>query len=144
GRKGQLGYQCLVHPGADPSRIRLAYQGATALMNGPTGGLTVSTPAGSFREAAPVAYQSNGGHRVPVQTGFSLAGARRPLSYSFRVASYDTSVPLIIDPTVIVFAGYIGGSADDEGLGVAVDPAGYVYISGQTASAQDTFPVKVG
>ncbi|HUW15316.1 MAG TPA: SBBP repeat-containing protein, partial [Anaerolineae bacterium] len=45
------------------------------------------------------------------------------------------------DGTGLVYAGYIGGSLDDEGNGIAVDAAGSAYIVGTTQSSQATFPV---
>lgn len=144
GATGQLQYDITVRPGADPSAVRLAYRGASGLRVAASGGLTIETPAGSFAEDAPVAYQMIGGRKVQVDASFSLGGPAAPLSYGFRLGSYDATRPLVIDPTVVVFAGYIGGSDDEEGLGVAVDPSGYVYVSGQTGSTEATFPATVG
>lgn len=48
------------------------------------------------------------------------------------------------DGTSLVYAGYIGGSGDDLGDGIAVDSAGNAYVTGFTGSGQSTFPVKVG
>lgn len=50
----------------------------------------------------------------------------------------------ILDPVVLLYAGYIGGSAFDAGYGIAVDGAGNAYVTGETASTQATFPVAVG
>jgi uncharacterized repeat protein (TIGR01451 family) len=47
---------------------------------------------------------------------------------------------LIIDPTILVYAGFIGGAGDDRGNAIAVDGAGNAYITGETDSAQTTFP----
>ncbi len=44
----------------------------------------------------------------------------------------------------LVYAGYIGGSGDDEGYGIAVDNAGNAYITGYTDSTQASFQVMVG
>ena len=46
--------------------------------------------------------------------------------------------------TDLVYAGYIGGNAIEEGHGIAVDSAGNAYVTGQTGSTQATFPEKVG
>jgi hypothetical protein len=38
------------------------------------------------------------------------------------------------DATALLYSGYLGGKANDYGYGIAVDPAGNVYVVGQTAS----------
>src|SRR6185295_18863834 len=50
--------------------------------------------------------------------------------------------PLVLDPVVLFYAGYIGGDGLDAATGVAVDPGGNAYVVGSTDSA--TFPVGVG
>jgi len=46
--------------------------------------------------------------------------------------------------TALVYCGYIGGSGDENGLGIAVDQAGNAYVTGQTSSSQVSFPVTGG
>ena len=46
--------------------------------------------------------------------------------------------------TALLYAGYIGGAADDWGNGIAVDGAGNAYVTGDTDSDQATFPVVGG
>ncbi|MEK7752986.1 MAG: SBBP repeat-containing protein, partial [Acidobacteriota bacterium] len=64
--------------------------------------------------------------------------------YGFRVGPYDRSRPLVLDPSMFVYAGYIGGSGLDIGFGIAVDAAGNAYVTGYTLSTEATFPVAVG
>jgi len=42
------------------------------------------------------------------------------------------------------YCGYIGGTAQDSGQGIALDPSGNVYVAGKTSSTENTFPVKGG
>jgi hypothetical protein len=46
--------------------------------------------------------------------------------------------------TALSYCGYIGGSEDDYGYGIAVDSAGNAYITGHASSTQASFPVKGG
>ncbi len=60
--------------------------------------------------------------------------------YGFRVASYDKTRELIIDP--LLASTYLGGSEDDYGHSLAIDSDGNVYITGQTRSSN--FPKVTG
>jgi hypothetical protein len=44
--------------------------------------------------------------------------------------------------TALVYAGFLGGSASDEGWGIAVDASGNAYVTGYTGSSD--FPAVVG
>jgi hypothetical protein len=46
--------------------------------------------------------------------------------------------------TALVYAGYIGGTGDEVGYGIAVDSAGNAYVTGYTNSTEPSFPVTVG
>jgi len=39
---------------------------------------------------------------------------------------------------------YIGGSGEDSGIGIAVNPSGNAYLLGRTESTESTFPIKTG
>jgi len=145
GSDGRLKYTFLVKPGADPARIRLRYEGATAVS--PSGArLRVETPLGGFEEEAPYAYQGDGDARAEVAASFepeegAPAGSYR---FGFRVGAYDRTKLLVLDPVVLTYCGFIGGSGLDDAYGLAVDGSGNAYVVGRTQSAAATFPETVG
>lgn len=141
GTVGRLKYEFRVKPGADPEQIRLRYRGATGVRVTAAGGLRITTPEGGFEDAAPVAYQTIDGARKPVEMAFDLDS---DAGFGFRVGAYDSSRPLVLDPAVLVYCGYIGGAGPDYGEDIAIDKAGHAYVCGWTLSSAKTFPVKAG
>ncbi len=146
GEVSRLEYRFIVRPGARPESIRLAYRGASSVALNDAGQIDVATPVESFTDDVPVAWQEIDGTRRPVDVAYALdtsskRGGRR---FGFRVGAYDTTRPLILDPSVIVYCGYIGGGGNDTANGIAVDGSGYAYIVGTTTSNEGSFPVTVG
>jgi hypothetical protein len=139
GRGGTLKYEFHVAPGADPSRIRLAYRGADGLAIGATGNLLVGTPFGTLRDARPQSYQPvTGGNAAPVASRYDLRSAT---TYGFALGSYDSSRPLVIDPG-LTYSTLLGGGGAEEGFGIAVDASGNAYTTGETVSTD--FPTTPG
>jgi hypothetical protein len=131
GPDGNLKYTFHVRAGADPRQIRFAYRGASSLRVTSKGSLHVETPAGGFTDDAPVAWQQVEQERKPVQAAFRLQGEE----ISFELGDYDRSRDLILDPAVLVYSGFVGGVANDQGSAIAVDSAGNAYVAGYTFSA---------
>src|SRR2546425_95999 len=57
GNQRQLEYDFVVHPGADPNRIVLAFQGAARLEVDEQGDLVLHTVGGPIRQRKPAIYQ---------------------------------------------------------------------------------------
>ncbi len=53
-------------------------------------------------------------------------------AFGFALGDFDPTRPLVLDPAVLVYAGYIGGAGYDGGQGIAVDGARNAYITGTT------------
>ncbi len=129
GNAGNLEYDYIVGPGAEPSRIRLAVAGATQL-DIQAGALIIHTAHGDVHQPAPHIYQDGPSGRQPVVGGYILTANGE---VGFGIAAYDPSRAIIIDPQLI-YASYLGGSDYDNAQGIAVDGKGNVYITGDTES----------
>jgi hypothetical protein len=118
GENGRLKYEFHVAPGADASRIRLAYRGQERLSLGRSGELLIDTTLGPLRDSRPVSYQAVGSTRDAVGSRFVLG---RRGAYGFALGrGYDRRYPLIIDPGLL-YSTYLGGGSDDIGFGISVD-----------------------
>src|SRR5438552_3525966 len=135
GNQRQLEYDFVVSPGADPERIVLGFQGAERLEINAEGELVLHAAGGVIRQRVPVIYQEIDGVRTKIEGRYVLKDAHR---VGFQVAAYDPSRPLVIDPTLVYAATYLGGNDADFGSGIAVDAAGAAYVTGQTFSTDFT------
>lgn len=163
GNQGQLEYDFVVAPGADPRAIALAIETGQSQIQNPkreiviaaNGDLVVDTGSGEVRLHKPVVYQVDNrqssidnrqfldGRYVlrPAKTEkrnskieIRRAESRSPrLEVAFEIASYDPRLPLIIDPA-LSYSTFLGGSDSDTGYGVAVDADGNLYVTGSTGS----------
>ncbi len=126
-----LEYDFIVHPGADPNKIRLSFTGADRIEQEAGGDLVLHVAGGTIRQHLPVVYQeSNGGRRTPLHAGYRRTGSH---AFAFDVAHFDRTKTLVIDPT-IAWSTYLGGGDDDEGQAITVDAAGNTYVAGKTSS----------
>ncbi|MHC4946016.1 MAG: DUF7948 domain-containing protein, partial [Planctomycetota bacterium] len=146
GTIAQMKYEFVVRPGADPNHIRLAYRGVSDLELKKTGELKITTPIAAIEDGTPLAYQVRKGKRVEVSMRYLLdpdagTGSR---SFRFDLGAFDPELPLILDPVLHVYCGYIGGYVEDKGLGIAASPEGHAYVTGYSDSSAASFPVKVG
>jgi hypothetical protein len=158
GTMDALKHEFIVHPGANPSQIRLAYRGASSVHVNSTGSLVVSTPSGGFEDGVPVAYQEHCGKRMNVPLAYKVADGTKeqPLknsflenqddgvTYSFSIGEYDRTKLLILDPVILIYCGFVGGPSYDYGYGIAADSSGHAYITGYTYSLGTAFPALVG
>jgi Beta-propeller repeat len=151
GTLNRMKYAFVVKPGADPNQIRLAYRGADRVAVNSEGELEVSTPEVTFNDEEPVSFQRSNsgresGQEVGVEAAYRIEGRddSGTTVYGFQIGEYDRSRELLIDPAVLVYAGYIGGTGQDYGIGIAVDAAGNAYVTGLVDSPAESFPVTVG
>jgi hypothetical protein len=138
GNQQQLRYDFILAPGADPNTILLNFEGVQSLAVNSQGELVLSTAAGELRHLKPFIYQEVDGVRQEIAGGYVVTGANQ---VGFQVAAYDTSKPLVIDPT-LAYSTFLGGSNEERGQAIAVDAAGNAYVTGFTMSS--SFPTVAG
>jgi hypothetical protein len=158
GEGGHLVQRLVTRPGANLSAVRLRVEGADAVTPTPSPaavaspnlvgragweqGLLLRTALGDF--TLPL-LQVEGGIVKPalVQQVDRLAFE---VAHPFTVENGADSAPLSIahpqQEVSLLYAGFLGGSDEDVGRGIAVDAAGNAYVTGWTSSSN--FPAVVG
>jgi len=120
-------YDLVVHPGADPNRIKMRFTNAKNLKVTNDGTVQYDTPFGQIRESRQMAYQKadNG-----PDFRFFPAQVKNPDgTVSFDTAGCLKDRALVIDP--VVWATYLGGSdGSTRTTGIKVDSNQNVYVSG--------------
>ena len=136
-----LEYDVLLAPRANPARVALRYDGASALALDAAGNLLVKTTVGTTTELAPRAWQLDAaGQRRAVACRYVLTGS----TLTFALGAYDKSRALTIDPTV-QFSTLTGSTADNWGFTATYDNAGNLYSGGTVASnLGGTYPATPG
>jgi len=128
GEHGGLEYDFVVGPGADPGKIRMKVEGASGQIRLSSGTVQIPMGSGKLHFARPEIFQLRNGRRESVRGNFVLLG---PKTLGFHIDSYDRALPLVIDPT-LSYATFLSGSQESPPVGVAVDPAGEIYVAGST------------
>ena len=133
GHRGELEYDFVVAPGADPAAIRLRFDGAKPTLAA-NGDLVLPVEGGpEVRFNKPVVYQTVDGVRQPVTGSFVIADNKAGEQVSFQLGAYDHSRELIIDPTLL-FVGVFGtGNYETQAIGMAVDASGEIILTGETS-----------
>src|SRR5215469_9321780 len=173
GTHDTIEYDIVAAPGADTSKIKFAIEGGARISTDRDGNILIGTSAGVVVMRKPVMYQQRpDGSRIPIDGSFELSKngtvenkvQRREVA--IRIAAYDHSRPLVIDPAVpiLVYSTYLGGSGSstaplnleqfsfvtanntitdsDVGFDVALDASNNAYVTGTAFS--DDFPPTPG
>ncbi len=120
--RGCLRYDYFVQPGADPGQIKFELTGAYDEYL-KAGDLCYTMRFGEVLIAELKSLQEN----KEVASRFVRTGK----SWQLLLGTYNTTLPLIIDP--LVYSTYIGGGSD-KGKSIALDASGNAYITGYTYS----------
>ncbi|MDQ5871179.1 MAG: SBBP repeat-containing protein, partial [Acidobacteriota bacterium] len=139
GETGELEYDFIVRPGSEPRSIRLRFDGAASVKTDRRGALVVRAESHTIRMKAPAIYQRMGERRTTIRGRYRVL---RNGTVGFVVGAYDRSRQLVIDPVVLGYSTFLGGTNDDPAFGIAVDSDRNSYVVGTTLSGN--FPTKGG
>jgi len=121
--KEGIKYNLIVHPGADVSRVKLKYSGATSIKTDAEGNIVANCALGTCTDHAPQCFYKDGGN---IKTSYALKGNEE--SFLLK-GNYDKSKVIIIDPLITwttdpTFNNY------DNAYDVDYDNLGNVYVYG--------------
>lgn len=139
GNQRLLEHDFIVKPGADPSEIRVAFEGIHEMALDKNGDLLLKSDADDIYLKKPRVYQDIGGVKKDVQASYVINGDK----IGFRIGDYDKTKPLIIDPVLVYstyFGGAVSGTTGDLGNAITIDTAGNTYVTGQTSAVN--FPTR--
>ena len=102
----------------------------------PTGVPTNISYVGGFNDDAINAITFDAGGAAYLTGRAGVGFPTTPSAFQLNIGGGTSAFVIKIDAgfTAYVYSSYLGGSANDEGYGIAVDPAGNAYVGGETTS----------
>ncbi len=129
-------YDFIVHPGADAASIHARYEGVCRALHSDGGqSLRISTALGEVTEGKLYSYEEKS--LRPVGSAYSVNNSNE---VTFRVAGYDRTQSLVIDPPMGWSTYYGSNSSVDDISQVVTDASSNMYALGYTIS--NTFPTQ--
>lgn len=135
GASGHLEYDFNLAPGADPSRIRLRFEGADQVSVNDAGAVVLKLGSGEMVQQLPVVYQKRAsGEIVAVNASYRLNADG---SVGVVLSHYDRTQALVIDPSILYDFWFTGSNAQ-VAISMGHDAHGFEYLAGYTFSPDFT------
>jgi hypothetical protein len=136
GHGREMEYDFEVAAGADPSQIRMRFDGVDAVRLNSAGEIALTLGPGEIVQRVPVVYQrTNANEIVAVEAAYRLGGDG---TVRLALGAYNPARALVVDPS-ITYAVYLHGSGADIPVAIAHDANGFIYLAGNALSTD--FPV---
>ena len=133
---GSMKYDIIVHPGGDPERIAMKYEGPDKIEI-KNKELIIKTSIGDVKELYPYTYEVAQGKRQTVDCKYVV----KDNVVRFKLNGRTPNSTLVIDPTLI-FASFTGSTADNWGYTATPGPDGSFYAGGIVFG--NGYPVSAG
>jgi len=125
---GNLKYEFIVSPNADPELIRLQYVDAD-FVEVFDDSLVINKDEVILKDTQLKVFQNFGDQEIECK--FALVAKN---TFSFSLDDYDDSKTLIIDPILLAYSTYYGGVSSENFVSIAVEN-GFIYATGDTGSS---------
>jgi hypothetical protein len=135
-KDGNVKYDLILNPGADPDDIRFKVFGHESLSISRSGDLVFGTDYWDIFDSGLYAYQGD----ESIDCFFRLMGEGE---YGFSLGAYDTGKVLVVDP-ILDYSSFFGGANSDECLHFDLDDKGDIYLTGLTNNGTPNFPTTTG
>ena len=141
---GQIKYEWIVSPYADPAHIDIEMEGLDSLrVKG--NNLLLHTSIGTFPDKDMEVWQTNPSLKLrKTSENISCHYQLKKNHITYKISSsYQKDLPLIIDP-ILIFSTYSGSRGDNFGYTATFDLRGNLYAGGITDNSHGEYPVTTG
>jgi hypothetical protein len=128
GTQNQLEYDFVLAPGANPDAIRMKFHGDVRVSLTPEGDIALESGDARMLQKAPAIFQD----QRKIEGSYVMLSRNE---VGFRLAGYDRSRALTIDP-ILLYTAYIGTSGADQVTAMKMGPNGLLYLTGSTTTAE--------
>lgn len=141
GNRQELEYDFIIKPGADPTQIKMTYEGVDQVHIDETGNAILEFDNTALIQKRPYVFQTIDGIEKEIEAEYAVydsgADGTPPLLGFRLLAAYDKSKELIIDP-VLSYSALLGGDLYDSGSNIAIDNIGNSYVVSRTFSVDNS------
>ncbi|WP_309495566.1 SBBP repeat-containing protein [Mechercharimyces sp. CAU 1602] len=139
-QNGHLKYDLVLAPGSNIHDIGIQVLHTDLIAITESGDLLLHSPHGMLKQPLPYSYQLSTYGKKERAVSYLLIDQH---TFGFELdGEYDPSLPLVIDPILLLYSTYLGGSGTDCGLSIDVNSKQEAFVTGTTASAN--FPTTSG